>query len=60
MINISETSELEIRNEITLRLYKALKEKKIDDVERIAYEIKMLEFDKDQLWRIYGILTGRE
>ena len=60
MINISETSELEIRNEITLRLYKALKEKKIDDVERIAYEIKMLEFDKDQLWRIYGILKGVE
>lgn len=60
MIDISETSELEIRNEITLRLYKALEEKKIDDVERIAYEIKMLEFDKDQLWRIYGILKGRE
>ncbi len=60
MIDISETSELEIRNEITLRLYKALEEKKIDDVERIAYEIKMLEFDKDQLWRIYGILKGVE
>ncbi len=60
MIDISETSELEIRNEITLRLYKALEEKKIDDVERIAYEIKMLEFDKYQLWRIYGILKGRE
>ena len=60
MIDGNEISEIEIRNEITLRLYKALEEKRIDDVTRIAYEIKILEYDKYQLWKIYSILTGRE
>ena len=34
---INEINEIEIRNEIYLLLYKALKEGKINDVQRIGY-----------------------
>lgn len=57
---IDNGSDIEIRNEIYLLLYKAMKEGKINDVQRIGYELKILTFNSDQLRIIYTILKGEE
>ena len=56
-----ENADLDgMRNYISLLLIKLYKENKITDVERIAYEIKILTYDKYQLYKIYEILKGVE
>lgn len=54
-----ENADLDgMRNYISLLLIKLYKENKITDVERIAYEIKILTYDKYQLYKTYEILKG--
>ena len=56
-----ENNEIEeIKNYISLLILKLYKDNKITDIERIAYELKILSLDKYGLYKIYEILKGVE
>lgn len=56
-----ENADLDgMRNYISLLLIKLYKDNKITDIERIAYELKILSLDKYGLYKIYEILKGVE
>lgn len=57
---IEDNGIQEIKNYIDLLILQLYREKKITDVERIGYELKILTLDKYGLYKIYEILKGVE
>lgn len=50
---------LGIKNFIDELILKLYKEKKLNDAERIGYELKIMSMDKYSMYKVYEILTGK-